>query len=242
MIALKGGRKMIRKLGVLLTTVAVFWMLSPLATATTAPVASDERERAVDAGQVLTQILKAPDNTIPEDLLKNAHAIAVIPHVVKGAFMFGGEYGKGLVSQRRSDGTWTAPAYVDLTGGSFGLQIGAAATDIVLVFTNPDGIKPLLKGKVKLGADATVAAGPVGRSASAGTDITMKAAVYSYSRSKGAFAGIALDGAVLSIDNHADRRAYGAQVTGQDILLMGKVKPNDNVEPFLEALRKDIPA
>jgi len=233
---------MIRKLGVLLTTVAVFWMLSPLATATTAPVASDERERAVDAGQVLTQILKAPDNTIPEDLLKDAHAIAVIPHVVKGAFMFGGEYGKGLVSQRRSDGTWTAPAYVDLTGGSFGLQIGAAATDIVLVFTNPDGIKPLLKGKVKLGADATVAAGPVGRSASAGTDITMKAAVYSYSRSKGAFAGIALDGAVLSIDNHADRRAYGAQVTGQDILLMGKVKPNDNVEPFLEALRKDIPA
>lgn len=233
---------MIRKLGVLLTTAAMFCMLSPLATAKNAPVASDERDRAVDAAQVLTQILRAPDSTIPKDLLKDAHAIAVIPHVVKGAFMFGGEYGKGLVSQRRSDGTWSAPAYVDLTGGSFGLQIGAEATDVVLVFTNSDGIKPLLKGKVKLGADATVAAGPVGRSASASTDITMKAAVYSYSRSKGAFAGIALNGAVLSIDDHADRRAYGERLTGQDILLMGKVQPNDNVEPFVAALQKDIPA
>lgn len=233
---------MIRKLGALLMTVAVFCVLSPLATARTAPSASDERDRAVDAAQVLTQILRAPDKTIPNDLLKDAQAIAVIPHVVKGAFVFGGEYGKGLVSQRRSDGTWSAPAYIDLTGGSFGLQIGAAATDVVLVFTNADGLKPLLKGKVKLGADATVAAGPVGRSASAGTDITMKAAIYSYSRSKGAFAGIALNGAVLSIDKDADRRAYGEPVSGQDILLQGKVNPNDNVEPFLAALRKDIPA
>ncbi len=233
---------MIRKLSVVMMIAAVFCMLSPLATAGAAPIASDERDRAVNAAHVLAQILEAPDKTIPRDMLKEAQAIAVIPHVVKGAFMFGGEHGKGLVSQRRSDGTWSAPAYVDLTGGSFGLQIGAAATDVVLVFTNSDGVKPLLKGKVKLGADATVAAGPVGRSAEAGTDVTMKAAIYSYSRSKGAFAGIALDGAVLSIDDHADRQAYGERVTGQDILLMGKVKPNGNVEPFLAALHRDVPA
>ena len=233
---------MIRKLGVLLTTAAVFCMMSPLAKAGPGTSASSEKERAVDAAQVLTEILGAPDKTIPRDMLKDAQAIAVIPHVVKAAFVFGGQYGKGLVSQKRSDGSWSAPAYIDLTGGSFGAQIGAAATDVILVFTNSEGLKPLLKGKVKLGADATVAAGPVGRSAEAGTDITLKAAIYSYSRSKGVFAGIALDGAVLSIDNDADRRAYGEEVTGQDILLMGKVKSNPNVEPFLEALKKDIPA
>jgi lipid-binding SYLF domain-containing protein len=131
---------------------------------------------------------------------------------------------------------------VDLTGGSFGFQIGASATDVILVFTNSQGVEPLLKGKVKLGADASVAAGPVGRTAEASTDITLNAAIYSYSRSKGIFAGIALDGAVLSIDNDANRLAYGERVSGQDILLRGMVHPNANVEPFLEALRRDVPA
>jgi lipid-binding SYLF domain-containing protein len=233
---------MIRKLAVFLTSAAVFCMMMPIAMAGNAPIASDERDRAVDAAHVLKQIIEAPDSTIPKELLENAHAIAVIPHVVKGAFMFGGEYGKGLVAQRRSDGTWSAPAYVDLTGGSFGFQIGASATDVILVFTNSQGVEPLLKGKVKLGADASVAAGPVGRTAEAGTDITLNAAIYSYSRSKGIFAGIALDGAVLSIDNDANRLAYGERVSGQDILLRGMVHPNANVEPFLEALRRDVPA
>jgi lipid-binding SYLF domain-containing protein len=233
---------MIRKVAVFLTGVAVFYMLMPNAMAMNTSMAPSERDRAVDAAQVLTQILRAPDNTIPKELLEDAHAIAVIPHVVKGAFLFGGQYGKGLVAQRRSDGTWSAPAYVDLSGGSFGLQIGASATDVILVFTNSQGIEPLLKGKVKLGADASVAAGPVGRTAEAGTDITLNSAIYSYSRSKGAFAGIALDGAVLSIDDDANRQAYGERVSGQDILLKGMVHPNANVEPFLDALRKDIPA
>jgi lipid-binding SYLF domain-containing protein len=233
---------MIRKLAVFLTGATVFCMLMPNAMAGNVPIAPDQRDRAVDAAQVLGQMLRAPDNSIPRELLEDAHAIAVIPHVVKGAFLFGGEYGKGLVAQRRSDGTWSAPAYVDLSGGSFGFQIGASATDVILVFTNSQGIEPLLKGKVTLGADASVAAGPVGRTAEAGTNITLNAAIYSYSRSKGVFAGIALDGAVLSIDNHANRLAYGERVSGQDILLRGMVQPNANVNPFLDALRKDVPA
>ncbi len=200
-----------------------------------------EKERAVESAQVLQEILKAPDKGIPRELLEDAHAIAVIPHVVKGAFVVGGEHGKGLVAQREGKGKWSAPSYVDLSGGSFGLQIGASATDFVLVFTNSDGIKPLLRGKLKLGADASLAAGPVGRSAEAGTDVTLRAAVYSYSRAKGAFAGIALDGAVLSIDDDANRKVYGAQLSGQDILLNGRAKPNRIVEPFLEALRKEVP-
>jgi lipid-binding SYLF domain-containing protein len=233
---------MIRKLAVFLTSATVLCMLMPIATSAKTPSAFAEKERAIDAAQVLREIIEAPDNSIPKDLLEKAHAIAVIPHVVKGAFLFGGKYGKGLVAQKRSDGTWSAPSYVDLSGGSFGLQIGASATDVILVFTNSEGLKPLLKGKLKLGADASVAAGPVGRTAEAGTDITLNSAIYSYSRSKGAFAGIALDGAVLSIDDDANRQAYGERVSGQDILLKGMVHPNANVEPFLDALRKDIPA
>ncbi len=203
---------------------------------------SRERERAVESAEVLGDIVKAPDKAIPKELLEDARAIAVIPHVVKGAFMAGGEYGRGLVSQRESNGKWSTPSFVDIRGGSFGFQIGASATDFVLVFTNSEGIKPLLKGKVKLGADASLAAGPIGRSAQAGTDITLTAAVYSYSRSKGVFAGIALDGAVLSIDNGANQKVYGAPLSGQDILLAGKAKPNGIVEPFLQALQKDVPA
>ncbi len=201
-----------------------------------------EKERAVESAQVLQQTLQARDKSIPKELLEKACAIAVIPHVVKGAFVVGGEYGKGLVSQRQPNGKWSAPSYVDLSGGSLGFQAGASATDIVLVFTNPDGVKPLLRGKLKLGADATLAAGPVGRSAEAGTDITLKAAVYSYSRTKGVFAGIALDGAVLSIDDDANREVYGAKLSGQDILLNGRARVNGIVEPFMEALQRDVPA
>ncbi len=230
-------RKMIRNLKVLTAIAALFLTTAGKESGTTA-----EKERAVESAAVLQQILKAPDKTIPRGLLKDARAIAVIPHVVKGAFVVGGEYGRGLVAQRESGGTWSTPCYVDLSGGSIGFQLGASATDFVLVFTNSDGIKPLLKGKVKLGADATLAAGPIGRSAEGGTDITLKAAVYSYSRSKGAFAGIALDGAVLSIDDSANLKVYGEPLSGKDILLNGRAKPNGIVEPFLDALQRDVPA
>jgi lipid-binding SYLF domain-containing protein len=234
------NRYMVRKQRVLAIAM-VLLLTSPLAMPRTESSISAEKERAVEAAQVLKNILEVPDKKIPKELLEGAHAIAVIPHVVKGAFMVGGEYGKGLVSQRDGNGKWTAPSYVDLSGGSFGLQVGASATDIILVFTNSEGIRPLLKGKLKLGADATLAAGPVGRSAEAGTDVTLRAAVYSYSRSKGAFVGIALDGAVLSIDDEANQKVYGAPWSGQDILLNGKAKPNGIVEPFLAVLQRDVP-
>ena len=212
-----------------------------IALMTAAPVMAnenDDAERAERAAQVLKEVMSMPDKGIPEELLENAKAIAVIPQVVKGALIVGGSYGKGLVSERTDDGGWSAPSYIDLGGGSFGFQIGAQATDYVLIFTNNDGIKPLLAGKVQLGADASVAAGPVGRTAAAATGDQFKSAIYTYSRSKGAFAGIALKGAVLSIDDSANHTVYGKKVTAQDLLVKQDVKPNSTVQPFVNALDK----
>ena len=144
--------------------IVVFALTIPV-TAQQSNERSAEAERAADAVNVLTEIMSIPENSIPEDLMARAHGIAVIPHVVKGAFGIGGQWGKGLMSQRREDGSWSAPAYIEIGGGSFGLQIGVQATDIVLVFTDEEGIKGILKGKVKLGADASATAGPVGRKA-----------------------------------------------------------------------------
>src|SRR4030095_10188207 len=146
---------------------------------------------------------------VPEHLMSGTHGIAVIPHVVKGAFGIGGQWGKGLMSQRREDGGWSPPAYIEIGGGSFGLQIGVQASDIVLVFTDEDGLKGILKGKLKLGADASATAGPVGRKAEVGTDVLLRSAVFAYSRSKGLFAGISLDGSVISLDDSANRKIYG---------------------------------
>jgi lipid-binding SYLF domain-containing protein len=202
----------------------------------------EERERANKAGTVLTEIMQAPDKGIPDELMMNAKAIAVIPHVVKGAFGIGGRYGKGLVSHRLSNGRWSPPAFIEIGGGSFGLQLGVNATDLVLVFTNEEGFKGLLKGKVKLGADASVAAGPVGRTAEAGTDVLLKSAVFAYSRSKGLFAGIALDGSVVSTDDDANKDVYGKEVSAEDILLNGRVTANDVVSPFMNALQRYSPS
>lgn len=193
------------------------------------------RDRSESAASVLSEIISTPDSGIPKALLDKATAIAVVPHVVKGAFVFGGSYGKGLIAQRTSKG-WSAPAYITLSGGSFGFQIGASATDYVLVFTNHDGLEPLLSGKLTLGADVAVAAGPVGRNAQASTDVTLNSAIYSYSRSKGVFAGVALNGAVLSIDNEANDVAYNGNYTGRDILLNGEVTPNRSTRPFIKEL------
>ena len=204
---------------------------------------SDEAARAENAATVLGEIMEAPDQGIPEVLLKRAYGIAVIPHVVKGAFGIGGRYGKGLVAQRTADGGWGTPLFIEIGGGSFGLQLGVEATDVVMVFTNRDGIKPLLKGKLKIGADASATAGPVGRQAEAGTDILLKSAIYSYSRSKGLFAGIALDGAVIQLDDDANKSVYGKKTVAAD---MSKVKISPPaiavVQPFLRTLQKYAPA
>jgi lipid-binding SYLF domain-containing protein len=198
-------------------------------------------DRAAEAAKVLTEIMNIPENSIPEDLMARAHGIAVIPHVVKGAFGLGGQWGKGLMSQRQEDGSWSTPAFVEIGGGSFGLQIGVQASDVVLVFTDESGIKGLLKSKLKLGADASATAGPVGRKAEVGTDAALRSGVFAYSRSKGLFAGISLDGSVISIDDSANRKVYGKEVTGEHILLDNRVNSNATVQPFLASLQKVSP-
>ena len=202
---------------------------------------STEAERAADAVNVLTEIMNIPENSIPQELMARAHGIAVIPHVVKGAFGVGGQWGKGLMSQRREDGSWSAPAYIEVGGGSFGPQIGVEASDIVLVFTDEEGIRGILKGKVKLGADASATAGPVGRNAEVGTDVLLRSAVFAYSRSKGLFAGISLDGSVIGIDDSANRKIYGNNVTGEDILLGKPARTNKVVQPFVAELQMVSP-
>jgi lipid-binding SYLF domain-containing protein len=208
----------------------------------TAKGASEERERAAKAADALSEIMGIPEGGIPNDLMARAEAVAVFPHVVKGAFGIGGEFGKGLVSERMANGKWSAPSYLKIGGGNFGLQLGVSATDLVLVFTDRNGFQQLLDGKVKLGADIGVAAGPVGRNAQAATDLKLKSSVYAYSRSKGLFAGVALDGSVVSIDESANRDVYGKDFTAREILTDGKVPVNDIVMPFVHTLEKYSPA
>jgi lipid-binding SYLF domain-containing protein len=203
--------------------------------------ASDQRERAMKAAEVLTEVMGIAEQGIPDELMEHSVAVAVIPNVIKGALGIGGQHGKGLVSHRGPDGRWSAPSYIDLSGGSIGLQLGVESSDLVLVFTDNSGFKGLLDGKVKLGADAGVAAGPVGRKAQVGTDVLLKSPIFSYSRSKGLFAGVSLDGVAVTIDDSGNRKAYGREVTAQDILLNNKVQTSDVVAPFVRALEKYAP-
>jgi lipid-binding SYLF domain-containing protein len=200
-----------------------------------------EAERALSAANVILEISKTPESSIPQDLLNHADAIAVIPNVVKAAFGVGGRHGKGIVAHRLHDGSWGAPGFIEVSGGSFGLQIGVSVTDVILVFTNDDGLKGLFEDKLELGGDAGVAAGPVGRSAEAGTNLTFDSPIYSYSRSKGLFAGLALKGTVMTLDNSANRRLYGEKVTGREILLGSGLQPAGETKPFLEALNRVAP-
>ena len=212
---------------------------SALLARTSAARSSDEAVRAENAAAVLREIMEAPDQGIPQELLEHAYGIAVIPHVVKGAFGIGGRYGKGLVAQRNASKGWGTPLFIEIGGGSFGFQLGVEATDVIMVFTNHEGIKPLLQGKLKIGADASATAGPVGRKAEVGTDILLKSAIYSYSRSKGLFAGIALDGAVIQLDDDANKSVYGKKSVAAD--MAGRTVAGSAlavVQPFLRVLRK----
>ena len=183
-----------------------------------------EIDRANNAVRVLSEVLNIPEESIPERLIREAEAIAVLPDVVKAGLIFGGRGGKGLIAVRGSDGTWSNPSFITLGGGSFGFQAGVQSADVVLVFRNRRGVDNIVNGKFTLGADASVAAGPVGRSAQASTDGQLKAEIYSYSRARGLFAGIALDGAVIAIDNRANRRVYGRDVTAR-MILENRVRP-----------------
>ena len=173
--------------------------------------------RAENSVRVLKEIMEAPDKSIPVDLLKEAHAIAVIPDMVKAGFIFGGRRGEGLISVKSPDGTWSNPSFITMTGGSVGFQAGVSSTDVVLVFRTQKGVDSIVNGKFTLGADAAAAAGPVGRTAHASTDAQLKAEIYSYSRSRGLFAGVALDGAALRIDYDANAAVYGAGITPRRI-------------------------
>ena len=189
----------------LLTVLALLMMTA----AAPAHAGRKEQKRAETALAVLKQVQSTPDSEIPASLLSKAYAIAVIPEVVKVGFVVGGRRGKGLISVRQSDGTWSNPAYITVTGGSFGFQAGVQSADIILVFRTPRGVDNLVSGKFTLGADASVAAGPVGRQAAAATDGELKAEILAYARTRGLFAGVALDGSVLAVDYDAIERVYG---------------------------------
>jgi lipid-binding SYLF domain-containing protein len=187
------------------------------------PAKDDDRLK--NCGAVLNEILNVPDN-IPQDLLDKADCIVVFPSVLKAAFIFGGSYGRGAMSCRQGDdfkGSWGAPTMMALEGGSFGLQIGGQATDFVLLVMNEGGARGILSSKVKLGADASVAAGPVGRDSSAESDVTLRAEILSYSRARGLFAGVSLEGSTIRPDNGDNRRIYGKKIPARDIVLSGTV-------------------
>ena len=169
--------------------------------------------RAQTATRVLSDIMQAPDKSIPRDLLRDAYAIAVIPSVLKVGLVFGGRHGEGVISVKSPDGTWSNPVFLSLTGGSVGFQAGVSSTDVVLVFRTRRGVDGIVNGKFTIGADAHAAAGPVGRNLNASTDAAMQAEIYSYSRSRGLFAGVSLDGAALRIDDDADAAIYGPGIT-----------------------------
>lgn len=175
--------------------------------------------RLTTASEVLTEVMNTPDKGIPHDLLDKSQCIVIVPGLKKGAFMVGGQYGKGFIVCRRASGTaWSAPAAIMVEGGSFGFQIGGEETDAIMLVMNKRGVEKLLSSKFTLGADATVAAGPVGRSASADTDLKINAEILTYSRARGVFAGIALDGATLRPDNAANAELYGGHHTNREIL------------------------
>src|SRR6185312_14733893 len=200
----------------------------------------EDQSKAVDrikaASDVLNEIQGAPDQGIPEEVLGSAQCVAVVPTMIKGGFIVGARFGRGVASCRTPKG-WSAPAFFTIKGGSFGLQIGAQAVDLVMLIMNDNGMKNLLSSEFKLGADASVAAGPVGRHAAADTDWKLKAQVLSYSRARGLFAGLELSGAAISQDKDATRQFYGRMVPFRTSL-KGTIDAPPNAYPFLNTLAK----
>lgn len=199
--------------------------------------ATKEERRVLDSTDILDQLLRIPEQGVPSRLLSRAHAVAVIPRVIKVGFGLGVRHGRGILVVRQADNSWSNPAFISLNGGSFGFQAGAQSSDIILVFKNRASIDKITQGKLTLGADASVAAGPVGRTAAAATDITFQSEVFSYSRSRGLFAGVALDGAGITMDRRANAAFYGsAQITPEQILAgSGNAAPSE-ANTFVQVL------
>jgi lipid-binding SYLF domain-containing protein len=203
--------------------------------------AADENQKAVDrlqaSADVLNEIMNTPDNGIPSEVFGSAECVAVVPSMLKGGFIVGAHYGRGVASCRTPKGGWSAPAFFTVEGGSFGLQIGGQAVDLVMLIMNDNGMKNLLSSEFKLGADASVAAGPVGRHAAADTDWKLRAQVLSYSRTRGVFAGLELNGAVIKQDKESTYEFYDKMVpfkTSRD----GEIETPKGAEPFLGTLAK----
>ncbi|MCL6566353.1 MAG: lipid-binding SYLF domain-containing protein [Acidobacteriia bacterium] len=202
-----------------------------------------EQERLKNCGRVIKEILSVPDN-IPQELLDKAECVIVVPSVKKFALGFGGKYGRGAITCRTGrnfTGPWSAPSMIAIEGGSFGLQIGGTATDFVLLVMNPKGVESILKSEMKLGADASVAAGPKGRTAEAATDIIMNAEILTYSRSKGLFAGVSLQGSTVREDGSANRKVYGRPLTAREIVLEGKASAPAAAQELLALLNRYSP-
>lgn len=210
------------------------------------PVLADdkkEKSRLENCGLVVQEIMDIPDD-IPQDLIDKTYCVIVYPSVIKGAFIFGGSYGRGAMSCRtgeRFNGPWSAPTMMALEGGSFGLQIGGQATDFVLLVMNERGARAVLSNKVKLGADASAAAGPKGRNAEASTDVSLRAEILSYSRARGLFAGISLAGSTVRPDNTANTRVYHKDVSAQDVVFKGEVPVPPSAQKFISYLNKKSP-
>ena len=202
-----------------------------------------ETERLDNCGTVLKEIIDIPDD-IPSDLLDKAECVIVYPSVLKAAFIFGGSYGRGAMTCRTGEhftGPWGAPTMMALEGGSFGLQLGGQATDFVLLVMNPRGAKAILGSKVKLGANASAAAGPKGRDAEAATDVTMRAEVLTYSRARGLFAGVSLEGSTVRPDNNANEKLYGKKLSAEDIVRKGAVGVPPSGQQMVAVLNRKSP-
>jgi len=216
------------------------FLLAVFISATSLAWAGNAREATYDrlahAGEVLREIMAAPDKGIPEEVLDHARCVAVVPHLIKGGFVFGADNGKGVATCHTENG-WSAPAFFAITGGSWGLQIGVEGVDLVLIIQNERGMQRLLSSKFELGADASVAAGPVGRHTSADTDWMLNTEILTYSRARGIFAGLALNGSAIHHDDDSTRALYGHDVPTR-VILRGEIPSPDEARPFLNAVRE----
>ena len=218
----------------LLTAVVAFVSVAALSAQS-----SNEAKRISESTVVIEEMMAAGDKAIPRAILEKAEAIAVFPSLLKGGFVFGGQRGRGILSVRdRKTGTWSGPAFLTITGGSFGAQIGAQAIDLILVVNNQRGLDQLVKNQFKVGADASVAAGPIGRDASIATDIQMRAQILSYSRSRGLFAGVTVNGSTIRQDRDANERFYGTAYRTGQIVFEGLATPPASTAVWRDALAK----
>jgi len=213
-------------------------LIASLATGVILGKGGEPDKRLQDAAAVVNEMMGMPDKGVPQSVLDKAQCIVVIPGLKKAAFIVGGQYGRGYASCRKSGGGWGAPGSVKMEGGSFGLQLGGQSTDVILLVMDQRGMDKLLSDKFTIGADAAAAAGPVGRDAKADTDIQLHAQILSYACSRGAYAGLSLEGATLRPDNEENKKLYGREISNKDILTRGDVSAPESTRPFLHALNR----